>query len=225
MPDGFELEAHGFGTTDQRRWDHFYTARFPDGTSIDVTHRPAPDAAFELYLRPANDRPITAQHVVALARYFRVGPARVSRLAPTSWHEWTSGGSATAGLERELAAAAAAGFDPISEEQATTMRERIAAFLAEGDALAVANEAEDIALGRRHLTVLHGDPESRQDTDRLGALYRAIDGICQGRERRILDSGDVLSLTVAGDGAEQVIDQVERAALELGFWPRTARDG
>lgn len=226
--DGFELEAHGSGTADQRAWNHYYTARFPDGTAIDVTRHPsAPEAPFALELRPANGRPITDEQLAALAAHFRVGPASVRRLPVKPWHEPPSGGPATAALEQaleqELAAAAAAGFEPAGEDLAARTRKRIVAFLAERDALAVADavadDAEDIAFGRHHLTVVHGDLESHEDAGQLAALYRAIGRICQGRERHLLETNDVCCLTVEGAGAEQAIGQVERAALELGFRP------
>jgi hypothetical protein len=213
MPAGFELQAHGSATTGQRWWTSYFTARFPDGTVVDVTHTSTPGVPFALDLRPANDRPVTVDQLTKLAVHFRVGPARARRLPVRPWYERTGGGPAAAALEQELRLGLEAA---VGEEQTTWTRERFAAFLLEGAAAAVADEAEDLALGRRHLTVVYG-----RDVDRRGALGLAVDGLCHRRQGRILllDTGEVLCVTVEGADAEPVIAQLEQAALEVGFRP------
>jgi hypothetical protein len=217
MPARFELDIHGSATTDQRSWTSFFTARFADGAVVDVTHTTAPGVWFALDLRPANDRPVTDEQLATLAAHFRVGPARARRLPVRPWHERTRGGPAAAALEQELEQeleAAARG------EQAPWTRERFAAFLIEGDA-AVADDAEDIALGRRHLTVVYGGSGGYGHTDRRGALLGTVDQLCQHRQAPIgiLDTGEVLCFTVEGVDAQPVIARLEQAALELGFRP------
>jgi hypothetical protein len=218
MPAGFELQAHGSATTGQRWWTSYFTARFPDGSVVDVTHTTAPGVWFALDLRPANDRPVTDEQLTKLAVHFRVGPARARRLPVRPWYERTCGGPAAAALEQELQQELAAAAD---EEQTTWTRERFAAFLLEGAAAAVADDAEDIALGRRHLTVVYGGSGGSGHTDRRGALLGAVDQLCQHRQAPIgmLDTGEVLCFTVEGADAQPVIARLEQAALELGFRP------
>lgn len=83
-------------------------------------------------------------------------------------------------------------------------------------------EAAEAAAGSRHLTIWHGDLETRQDVERLEQLTRLFWQHPAGHTRSTRGGNDSTTF-VAGppsQDAEQVLAAVERlaATLDPGWW-------
>ena len=92
------------------------------------------------------------------------------------------------------------------------------------DAELVVAEAEELAHGRRHLTIEHGPVDDVLDCDRLDALTDAIDTLTAVVPvRRIARTAEHLTVTVAGPDAPLVVAAIaEQAAfLNPGHWHLT----
>lgn len=74
-------------------------------------------------------------------------------------------------------------------------------------------EAEELALGRRHLTIVHGAPATIADSDMLDAFYDEVFAIAELADwARVRGTEDFVTVTVGGPDAGQVLlDLVERA--------------
>jgi len=82
-------------------------------------------------------------------------------------------------------------------------------------------EAEELALGRRHLTVLHGDPATLADSCHLTEFYDTIRGIASAAEwTRARGTADYVTVTIGGPDAERLISLAAAAAERAnpGWW-------
>lgn len=66
------------------------------------------------------------------------------------------------------------------------------------DELVVA-EAEELAAGRRHLTIVHGEPADMAEAEELNDLYDTVEALVDEAEWSRLSGGpDYLTVTLAG---------------------------
>ena len=74
-------------------------------------------------------------------------------------------------------------------------------------------EAEELALGRRHLTVFHGAPESLPESQKLDAFYDDVFAAAEVAEwSRIRGTEDFVTITLGGTAVdEHLLDVVELA--------------
>ena len=82
-------------------------------------------------------------------------------------------------------------------------------------------EAEELARGRRHLTIVHGDPDNVADSRHLTAFYEALGALASAAEwARVRGSVDYVTVTVAGPDAERLMSVVATAAerADPGWW-------
>lgn len=85
-------------------------------------------------------------------------------------------------------------------------------------------EAEELALGRRHVTIVHGDPDCLSDSRHLTEFYDTIAGLASGADwTRVRGTSDYVTATFAGPNAEQMISLVVTAAgrANPGWWKVT----
>ncbi|MFZ6003059.1 MAG: hypothetical protein ACOYXM_03930 [Actinomycetota bacterium] len=74
-------------------------------------------------------------------------------------------------------------------------------------------EAEELALGRRHLTIVHGGPATLADSDALDAFYDAVFAIAGMAEwSRVRGNEDHVTVTVAGPHADELLLDVAEIA-------------
>ncbi|GAB4973416.1 MULTISPECIES: hypothetical protein [Mycobacterium] len=106
----------------------------------------------------------------------------------------------------------------MSDDERITAAE---AFLAEIQHAALVAEAEDLAAGMRHLSVVTGDLESEDDVRRLEQLTTAA---WRGRDgARLTRSGggnDYVTFYVDGPTADRFVEDLARLAetLNPGWW-------
>lgn len=84
------------------------------------------------------------------------------------------------------------------------------------DELLVA-EAEELAAGRRHLTIVHGEPADLAEAEELNDFYDTVEELVDEVEWSRLSGGpDYLTVTVAGAGRDEwlprITDTARRAA-------------
>jgi len=82
-------------------------------------------------------------------------------------------------------------------------------------------EAEELALGRRHLTIVHGDPVNVADSRHLTAFYDVLGSLASAAEwARVRGSAEYVTVTIAGPDAERMISLVATAAARAdpGWW-------
>lgn len=82
-------------------------------------------------------------------------------------------------------------------------------------------EAEELALGRRHLTIFHGAPESLPESQTLDAFYDEVFAVAGGAEwSRIRGTEDFVTVTLGGTAVdEHLLDVVELAhRANPGSW-------
>lgn len=73
----------------------------------------------------------------------------------------------------------------------------------------VAVEAEELAMGRRHLTIFHGEPTAIAGAEALNELYWEVESIARAAEwSRLAGGTDYLTVTVAGLGRDELLDSV-----------------
>lgn len=85
-------------------------------------------------------------------------------------------------------------------------------------------EAEELALGRRHLTIVHGNPDNLADSLRLTEFYETVAGLASAAEwTRVRGTPDYVTVTFAGSDAEHMISFVATAAERAnpGWWKVT----
>jgi hypothetical protein len=83
------------------------------------------------------------------------------------------------------------------------------------------NEAEEITRGRRHVTIIHGDPIDLAASDHLDAFYATARALADRAEWSRLAGGiDYLTVTVSGAGRDRLLHQLAAAAHEAnpGGW-------
>jgi hypothetical protein len=90
-------------------------------------------------------------------------------------------------------------------------------------------EAEELAMGRRHLTIAHGEPTDIAEAEALNDFYNAVAEIAEEAEWSRLRGGrDYLTITVSGARRDEVLGELveiscrtdpQRRALEC---PRSA---
>ncbi len=74
-------------------------------------------------------------------------------------------------------------------------------------------EAEELALGRRHLTIVHGRPGSFADSHALDEFYDAVFEITVAAEwSRVRGTEDHVTVTVAGPYADELLLEVAEIA-------------
>ncbi len=82
-------------------------------------------------------------------------------------------------------------------------------------------EAEELMLGRRHLTIVHGSPASIVDSEILDAFYDALFAqVASSDWSRVRGTDDFVTVSVAGPGADELLlDLVELAhRANPGTW-------
>lgn len=82
-------------------------------------------------------------------------------------------------------------------------------------------EAEELALGRRHLTIVHGAPATVADGDVLDAFYNEVFAIAELADwARVRGTEEFVTVTVGGSSADQLLlDIVELARrTNPGSW-------
>lgn len=87
-------------------------------------------------------------------------------------------------------------------------------------------EAEELVLGRRHVTIVHGDPDDLADSLRLTEFYDTVACLAAAAEwSRARGTGDYVTVTFGGADAERMIALVVIAAARAnpGDWKVTER--
>lgn len=82
-------------------------------------------------------------------------------------------------------------------------------------------EAEELVLGRRHVTVVHGDPDVLADSVHLTEFYDTIAGLASAADwTRVRGTNHYVTVTFAGSNAEQMVSLVATAAERAnpGWW-------
>jgi hypothetical protein len=85
-------------------------------------------------------------------------------------------------------------------------------------------EAEELAFGRRHLTVVHGDPDRLADSHDLTAFYETIARLVAAADwSRVRGASGFVTVTVAGRAVERTISLLAAAAAlaNPGWWKVT----
>lgn len=85
-------------------------------------------------------------------------------------------------------------------------------------------EAEDLAIGRRHLTVVHGDPDCLVDSRDLTAFYDTLARLVAVADWcRVRGAPGYVTVTVSGRDAERMISVLVAAAERAspGWWTIT----
>jgi len=87
-------------------------------------------------------------------------------------------------------------------------------------------EAEELVLGRRHVTIVHGDPDALADSLHLTEFYDTVACLASAAEwSRARGTCDFITVTFAGPDAERMILLVVAAAVRAnpGWWKVTER--
>jgi hypothetical protein len=85
-------------------------------------------------------------------------------------------------------------------------------------------EAEELALGRRHVTIVHGDPDNLPESHHLTRFYETVAGLASAADwSRVRGTSDYVTVTFAGPDAERMISLVATAARRAnpGWWSVT----
>lgn len=70
-------------------------------------------------------------------------------------------------------------------------------------------EAEELAAGRRHLTIVHGEPADMAEAEELNDFYDTVEQLVDEAEWSRLSGGpDYLTVTVAGAGREEWLARI-----------------
>lgn len=78
-------------------------------------------------------------------------------------------------------------------------------------------EAEEVALGRRHLTIVHGEPLDPDEAADLDAFYDAVFEVVEAAEWcRVRGTLDWVTVTVAGARRDDVL--IDVVHLVSGRW-------
>lgn len=97
----------------------------------------------------------------------------------------------------------------------------VEAYLEQLREAALVAEAQDAAHGKRHLSVVTGDLETRDDVARVEQLTAAAWAGCDGARMTATRGGsDYVTLVIEGPSAGQFVDELAALAEELnpGFW-------
>ena len=74
-------------------------------------------------------------------------------------------------------------------------------------------EAEELALGRRHLTIVHGQPRTLVDSESLDEFYDAVFEIAGTAEwSRVRGTEDHVTVAVAGPHADELLLDIAEIA-------------
>lgn len=74
-------------------------------------------------------------------------------------------------------------------------------------------EAEELALGRRHLTIVHGQPRTLVDSGTLDEFYDAVFEIAGTAEwSRVRGTADYVTVAVAGPHADELLLDIAEIA-------------
>ena len=74
-------------------------------------------------------------------------------------------------------------------------------------------EAEELVLGRRHVTIVHGDPDLLADSRQLTEFYDTVEGLASAAEwARVRGAIDYVTVTFGGPDAERMVSLVVTAA-------------
>lgn len=81
-------------------------------------------------------------------------------------------------------------------------------------------EAEELAMGRRHLTIVHGEPTDVAEVEDLNEFYDIVDGIVDEAEwSRLAGGARYLTVSVGGQAAVTSLALVvEASRLASGRW-------
>ena len=85
-------------------------------------------------------------------------------------------------------------------------------------------EAEELVLGRRHVTIVHGEPDRLADSVHLTEFYDTIAGLASAADwTRVRGTSDYVTATFAGWNAERMVSLVTTAAERAnpGWWEIT----
>lgn len=85
-------------------------------------------------------------------------------------------------------------------------------------------EAEELVLGWRHVTIVHGDPDHLADSRHLTEFYDTVAGLASAADwTRVRGTSDYVTVTFAGSNAERMISLVATAAERAnpGWWKVT----
>ena len=87
-------------------------------------------------------------------------------------------------------------------------------------------EAEELALGRRHLTIVHGAPDTVAHSETLDVFYDQVFATTDLAEwARVRGTEEFVTVTVDGTGAEQLLLDIAEVAhrADPGGWQVTDR--
>ncbi len=82
-------------------------------------------------------------------------------------------------------------------------------------------EAEELVLGRRHVTIVHGDPDLLADSRHVTGFYGTVEGLASAAGwARVRGASDYVTVTFGGPDAERMISLVATAAdrANPGWW-------
>lgn len=82
-------------------------------------------------------------------------------------------------------------------------------------------EAEELVLGRRHVTIVHGDPDFLADSRHVTEFYGTVEGLALAAGwARVRGASDYVTVTFGGPDAERMISLVATAAdrANPGWW-------
>lgn len=82
-------------------------------------------------------------------------------------------------------------------------------------------EAEELAAGRQHLTIVHGDPDNIFDSRHLSAFYDTLGRLVAEAEwARVRGEAEFVTVTIAGPDAGPIMSMVASAAevADPGWW-------
>ena len=85
-------------------------------------------------------------------------------------------------------------------------------------------EAEEVVLGRRHVTIVHGDPHLLADSRHVTKFYDTVEGLAAAADwARVRGASDYVTITFGGADAERMISLVATAAERAnpGWWTIT----
>lgn len=86
-------------------------------------------------------------------------------------------------------------------------------------------EAEEIVVGRRHLTIVHGEPSDLAEVEELNVFYDMVSVILDSAEwARLSGSDDYLTVTVGGRGRDELLERVVDLSRELSPAPSQILD-
>lgn len=78
-------------------------------------------------------------------------------------------------------------------------------------------EAEELAMGRRHITIVHGEPTDLAEVEALNDFYDVIGEISEEAEwARVAGGLEYLTVTVAGDDRDEVLARTIDCASQRG---------